>query len=373
MSETTIAWTDCTWNPVRGCSRVSEGCRNCYAERMAARNLPEMRSPVTGEPYAFSTPSGPRWTGKVELIQSKLDEPLRWRKPRKVFVDSMSDLFHGALPFDHITAVYGVMAAAMDHTFQVLTKRPARRVAWSEWLRGKGGLGRYIRSDEGRNALRGFYAEGSRIEVYRGCTYRSVKDAWAMVMNSAACLGGLGAGPLPNVWEGVSVENQKTADERTPILLQTPAAVRFLSLEPMLGPVQFRPSWVAGYDYRGGLKVAAPRLDLVIVGGESGPGARPMHPDWPLSVRNQCRQAGVPFFMKQRGAWCAQSWGAKATGSKKWGTLTADGSWFPETTPWNGRRLDDSPEREEVMVHAGGHGGDPAEWPEDLRVREFPR
>jgi protein gp37 len=317
---TSIEWTDCTWNPVRGCSRVSEGCRNCYAERRAARfsaaplfGISGRKAPFEG--FAEMTPSGPRWTGRVELIASKLDEPLRWRKPRRVFVNSMSDLFHEALDDDDIDRVFAVMKAASRHTFQVLTKRADRM-----------------------------------------CRYGHLTEV------------------VPNVWLGVSVEDQKTADERIPLLLETPAAVRFVSYEPALGPVDFRCLAPVDDYHTDALDTPDPscRLHWVIVGGESGPGARPMHPDWPASLRRQCADAGTAFFFKQRGEWSPVSWGCQASDRRPWGVLAADGTWFPETTPWNGRTLAESPDREELMVRVGGHGGNPSEWPEDLRVREMP-
>ena len=192
MSMTSIEWTDCTWNPVRGCSRVSEGCRNCYAERTAARfsggdigDDSEDRLHGAFEGFAIMKSDGPHWTGKVELIESKLEEPLHWKKPRRVFVNSMSDLFHESLPDDAILEVFRVMQDCPQHIFQVLTKRPEN--------------------------MRRFMAEWEGESIWEG--------------------------PVQNVWLGVSVEDQKTADERIPLLLQTPAAVRFVSYEPALGPV----------------------------------------------------------------------------------------------------------------------------------------
>ncbi len=201
MSKTKIEWTEHVWNCVRGCSRVSEGCRNCYAERMAARGLPGMRSPTTGESFAVMTPSGPQWTGRVELIESMLEVPLRRKKPTVYFVNSTSDLFHEALPDKAIDRVFAVMALCPEHTFLVLTKRP------------------------------------ERMREYITC--------WGWT--------------LPNVWPGVSCEDQATADARIPLLLQTPAAVRFLSYEPALGPVDLT-QWLPPND---------PHLDWVICGGES--------------------------------------------------------------------------------------------------------
>lgn len=291
---TKIEWTrapgyiPATWNPLRGCTRVSEGCRNCYAERMAAR----LSGP--GRPYdglVRSTPDGPRWMGNVALVPALLDEPFRWRKPRMVFVNSMSDLFHAAVPFEFVDEVFGRMALADRHIFQILTKRPKRMLEY------------FSRPVE----------QWSAPIVH----WRDALNAW----------------PLRNVWLGVSVEDQRTADERIPLLLQTPAAVRFVSAEPLLGPIDLsRYLFAAGDDGE-----PAPRnepflpcLHWVIVGGESGPGARPMHPDWVRSIRDQCIEAGVPVFVKQMGAVWAKEHGAD------------------------------------------GKGGDWNYWPADLRVREFP-
>lgn len=263
MTATSIEWCDATWNPTRGCSRVSEGCRHCFAERFAARNLPEMRSPTTGKPFARMGVHGPQWTGKVELILSKLDEPLRWRKPRRIFVNSMSDLFHEALPAGDIRRVLEVMVACPHHTFIVLTKRPRRMDNLiREWL-------------EARNQ----------------------------------------GGTVPrHIQLGVSVEDQATADERIPLLLQTPAAVRIVSYEPALAAVNFTHLPGSGEErYINALTgehgwtmqhVATqperlPRLDWLICGAESGPGARSFNPDWARSVRDECQVAGVAFFYKQ--------------------------------------------------------------------------
>jgi len=258
------------------------------------------------------TSNGPVWTGKVVLAEDKLAEPLRWKVAKRVFVNSMSDLFHEALSFDQITAVYGVMATSLHHTYQVLTKRPERRKEWTDWLAERGGLGPYIRGE--CRHLRNYFDNeySTRTEVIDGRVYRSSKDAWAMVFNAAACIGkGL---PLPNVWEGVSVEDQKTADERIPWLLRTPAAVRWVSYEPALGPIDFdhlflKKTTDLGPDvtmsalrgWHGGSDEGRTKLDWIVVGGESGPGARPMHPDWARSVRDHCIAAEVKFFFKQWG------------------------------------------------------------------------
>jgi protein gp37 len=230
MTKSKIEWTDRVWNPVIGCTRVSEGCRNCYAERMAHRHASNPKTPQ----YHGLTHNG-KWTGEVRAIPERFDQPTRWRKPAMVFVNSMSDLFHDGVSGEVIARVFETMALTPHHTYQVLTKRPVR-------------MQRFI--------------DGT---------------LWAHA-------------PLPNVWLGVSVEDQVQANTRLPLLLDTPAAVRWVSLEPMLGRVKLSP-WLGK------------ALNWVVCGGESGPGARPMHPQWVQYVRDQCRTAGTPFMFKQWGEW----------------------------------------------------------------------
>ena len=262
MSDTTgIEWTDATWNPVTGCSKVSAGCKHCYAERDWAR---------------LSANSATRYYGRkftdVQCHNDVLELPLRWTKPRRIFVNSMSDLFHPDVPFEFIDKVFAVMALARRHTFQVLTKRPERMHVYLTARRRVDQINRAIWSQLGSRV-------GSKIE--HGGEWRC-------------------ALPLPNVWLGVSVEDQAAADDRIPQLLQTPAAVRFLSVEPMLGPIRL--------DLHGH-RVGAPGsavvgvIDWVICGGESGPKARPMHPDWVRGLRDQCAATFLPFLFKQWGEW----------------------------------------------------------------------
>jgi protein gp37 len=274
--KTGIEWTDATWNPIRGCTRVSEGCRNCYAETQAAR----FSGP--GMPYeglAERTSKGPRWTGKVMFVESALDQPLRWARPRKIFVNSMSDLFHESIPDEWIDRIFAVMALARQHTFQVLTKRPERMRKYLSTPRW------HIWSAKGRTMA---------------------PARWQAL---PAIMGG-DKTPVPNVHLGVSVEDQATADQRISVLLATPGAVRFISAEPLLGPVDAsyylrKRLWVEGSP--GEERTLSPvlgmgkRIDWVIVGGESGPGARvwPSFEDACRSLRDQCAEAGVPFFMKQ--------------------------------------------------------------------------
>jgi protein gp37 len=269
-----IEWTDATWNPVTGCSKVSEGCRNCYALTFAER--------FRGTPGHYFERGF-----DVTLRPDKLDQPLRWRRPRRIFVNSMSDLFHPEVSDDFIDQVFAVMALAPQHTFQMLTKRPER-------------MAEYFRHHYRHAKVE---IEAAAISIDAGVEEEEeVTFDW----------------PLPNVWLGVSVENQKAADERIPLLLQTPAAVRFLSCEPLLGPVDLD-RWVVSDAM--GVPIGH-EIDWVIVGGESGPGARPVHPDWVRSLRDQCQAAGVPFFFKQQGEWCWSN-----TGSDRIGFVAPDGKW----------------------------------------------
>jgi protein gp37 len=272
--KTAIEWTDATWNPLRGCSRVSEGCRNCYAERVAARFSGKGQA---YEGLAVMKDTGPHWTGEVRLVEEHLADPLRWKRPRRIFVNSMSDLFHESVPDEWIDRIFAVMAYAKQHTFQVLTKRPGRMAEYFGFV-----------TERRREGMRDFYRG-----LMAGMTSRDKPREAPRITKW----------PLPNVWLGVSVENQKTADERIPLLLRTPAAVRFVSAEPLLGPVDL---WEAGMKINGRLNARTGErafLDWVIVGGESGSCSRPMHPDWARSLRDQCEAAGVAFFFKQWGNW----------------------------------------------------------------------
>ena len=265
-----IEWTEATWNPIVGCTHVSEGCDHCYAAREASGRL------RTQPAYAGLAVDG-RFTGEVRLLPERLDQPLRWRKPRRVFVNSMSDLFHQDVPDEFIAEVFQMMAAAPQHTFQVLTKRPGRMATLVPRLPD--------------------LINGNDLALIEE---RARVTAW----------------PLPNVWLGTSVETQKWADVRIPKLLETPAAVRFLSCEPLLGPVDLeafvlhpgcRPCSLWRDAGASGPRPCAdhspPPLHWVIAGGESGPAARPMQPDWARTLRTQAVAAGVAFFFKQWGEW----------------------------------------------------------------------
>jgi protein gp37 len=292
MAATTfIEWTDRTWNPVVGCSLVSPGCTNCYAMRMAGR----IEAMGTAPHYiGLTKPSkaGPVWTGEVRAAPDHvLLQPLRWRKPSRIFVNSMSDLFHEGLPDWVIDRVFAVMALCPQHTFQVLTKRPERMRAYLN-----------ARDQPDGDAL---YA------LLHGSLMARVERTMQRAIDAVF--------PLPNVWLGVSVENQARADERIPVLLDTPAAVRWISAEPLLGPIDLTRlpypnrgrTWmidaVRGEMREPGLDRTpiggVVSLDWVVAGGESGPDARPMHPDWARSLRDQCAAAEVPFLFKQWGSW----------------------------------------------------------------------
>jgi len=274
---TKIEWTDETWTVVYGCTRKSPGCDNCYAVRQMIRLAGTLEcarglvSPARDEVRRH-------FNGKIRLLPDRLDRPLHWKKPCKVFVNSMSDLFHPEVPFEFVDKVFAVMALCPQHTFQVLTKRPER-------------MRNYM-----NNPLRRARVDEAAFEAWRHANPPRVR-IW----------------PLRNVWMGVSCENQATADERIPHLLQTPAAIRWVSFEPALGPVDVRQALTYLRDDlhpedSGGRYLASLQgIDWIVCGGESGPSARPMHPDWVRSIRDQCRAAGVPFLFKQWGAWVTAS------------------------------------------------------------------
>lgn len=278
MSTTGIEWTDRTWNPTTGCDRVSPGCDHCYALTMAARlkAMGQPRYQHDGDPRT----SGPGFG--LTVHDDALTTPLRWRAPQRVFVNSMSDLLHPRVPDEFLAQVFAVMASTPRHTYQILTKRHAR--------------------------LRSLLSS----------------EAFAVqVCGQAENLGGYHCGlPLPNVHLGVSAEDQHWAELRIPALTGAGIAVRFLSCEPLLGPVDLS-AWL-GIEHAGGT------LDWVIIGGESGPGARPMRLDWARSLIGQCAAACVPVFVKQLGSVWARQHGADPK------------------------------------------GGDWAHWPAQLRIRQFP-
>lgn len=343
-----IEWTDATWNPIRArywecqddgsgkervgwhCEHVSEGCRNCYAERIN-RRLGTGLEFKPGNLFREERRGYRNGEAKLFLDERMLMAPLRWRRPRMVFVCSMTDLFADFVPDEWIDRVFAVMALAPQHTFQVPTKRAKRM---REYLAVRDEL------DFAERLMRGVRLSAP---LYKPWTVQMAD--WAVHPGHPAnelplsrdphilaARQNARTWPLPNVWLGVSAERQQEADERVPDLLATPAAVRFVSAEPLLGPIDLRelnidgfagdpepaakdPAWRYnslsgehwfrgndGFRYSGdGPNLA--RLDWVIVGGESGPNARPMHPDWARDLRDQCAAAGVPFFFKQWGSW----------------------------------------------------------------------
>lgn len=340
MADTSITWSEKVWNVTRGCSRVSPGCGGparvggCYAERQA------YRFSGVGQPYEGLVrlgTQGPRWTNVMRFVVEKLSEPMRWRKPSLVFVDSMSDLFHEGVSNEQIAAVFGVMAACPQHTFQLLTKREKRMHDWFAWVASQG-----VPPDHVISTCAANYTDVDQL-------------VWPW--------------PLPNVHLGVSVENQEYADKRIPALMQCPASVRWVSYEPALGPVDFSP-WVTrtescqfvafsreARDAYGpdGLRTLTRRgLDWIVCGGESGSGARPFDLTWARHVIEVTRGTGTAAFVKQLGA-------------RPWDSAIpvivavngADGSMRATTS--NTLRLRDR------------KGEDMAEWPSDLRVREWPK
>lgn len=294
MGKTKIEWATDSWNPITGCTKVSSGCANCYSERFAER----WRG-TPGHPYEQGF--------DLRLWPDRLETPFRWMQSRRIFVCSMADLFHPDVPFEFISAVFLTCMFADRHTFIILTKRPRRALEYYQHL------------------------EREKPECGQAGGERTLGWRW----------------PLPNVWLGVSVEDQKAADERIPVLLKIPAAVQFLSCEPLLGEIDLcmwlDPLWDVDRTTRRAIaqgllnqdqadSLRKNTIDWVIVGGESGPGARLMIEEWALEIMLACDDATVPCFIKQMGSMWAR-------------------------------------------IHRTKHpkGGEPSEWPKDLRVREFPK
>lgn len=300
-----IEWTHETWNPIVGCSLASPGCTNCYAMTMAKR-LQAMG--VAHYAGLTKTVNGKAvWTGTMALAPDRIvNAPLFIRKPKMFFVNSMSDLFHEDVPDEWIDRVFAIMAKSYQHTFQVLTKR-AKRMREYALKRASVGVaaGVVLTFDDGRTLY-----------------------SW----------------PLPNVWLGVSCEDQRRADERIPDLLATPAAIRFVSAEPLLGPIDFTMIDSDGVTGLHTLERGPVGIDWVIVGGESGSGARPFDLRWARDIVRQCKDAGVACFVKQMGA-------------------------HPHDSDRPGLEADGSHLRLRTKAKKGN---DPAEWPEELRVRQMP-
>lgn len=368
-----IEWTEATWNPITGCSLASPGCTNCYAMKLAGTR---MKGHESRKGLTIDTKAGPVWNGEVRFNEDWLDQPLRWKRPRMIFVCAHGDLFHESVPDEWIDLVFAVMALAPQHTFQVLTKRSARMrdylskvwgdhyaqiarttAAVNHVFRIAGHRGNWGRCGSTSTSIttighgtgareyamlrrlpdggveRFYWQNGEESWTRCGDAYAAAIPEWAG--HSKEFGWGLKQWPLPNVWLGVSVEDQKRADERIPDLLASPAAVRWISAEPLLGPVKIRHHLMAGRrpgtcgncgrdhgftrcpnyggisKYRSPFEGAPPTctefrrtnfaIDWVVAGGENGP--RPMHPQWARSLRDQCADAAVPFFFKQWGSW----------------------------------------------------------------------
>jgi len=311
MADSNIGWTDRVWNPVVGCSRVSPGCERCYAETFSHR-LEGMGQ----ERYRGLTvigKQGARWTGEVRAVPDVLGAPLGWRKGKRIFVNSMSDLFHEKVPNEYIAAVFGVMAACPQHTFQVLTKRADRMLEWFGWIGAPG----YHYGE-----MRYTPAEGCRLEAMERIPHRR-EDGSALPGPTQALFGYDARWPLPNVHLGVSVEDAPRA-ERIGSLLRCPAAVHWLSLEPLLERVEIDSEYLTGEYWPADLGgVAAEQLGArvgwVVVGGESGADRRECDPAWIDSIVDDCTAAGVPVFVKQdsglrpggQGRLSAETWARK--------------------------------------------------------------
>lgn len=411
---TSIEWTrnqdgseGKSWNPGRGCSRISPGCDNCYAMKLAYRFKGEG---LAYEGLATLRRGKPDWTGIVREMPDAIDAPLRWRKPQRVFVNSQTDLFHHGFSNEFIAAVFGVMAACPQHTFLTLTKRAERMREWFEWVGAP-------------------CSPGAGYPLTVQVLERHAQDAGVPVAISSI------EWPLPNVHLGVSVESQEYADERIPDLLATPAAVHWISAEPLLGPLDLS-RWIApvslclrcSEEHNGVVSGVCPncktdslitlwgeqqlqrartrqrygddgphdsedgpQLSWVVPGGESGAGARPYDLAWPRSIIAQCRAAGVPVFHKQLGSRPMQ---ARSPGMHE---FTSYQHWVDKARTWMAwhgsssacvdtkgricrigsdfmRARDEGTYPITILdpVDVSKKGGIPEEWDEDLRVREYP-
>lgn len=279
-----IEWTEHTWNPIVGCSIVSPGCTNCYAMAMAHR-INQMTLSSHYEDVTKKVNGRAVWTGKITRANDYIfTAPLRRKKPTIYFVNSMGDLFHESIPDKDIDDVFAVMALSPQHTFQVLTKRAERM----------------------REYFNRAHSAGN-VNAWQPRVCQAVDDLVPLRTDQSreAKINVIGRPCLPNVWLGVSAERQQEADERIPLLLQTPAAVRFVSAEPLLGPIAVWPYiGKLGWQMSPG-DVRA--VDWIITGGESGPHARPMNPQWARDIRDQCAAAHTAFFHKQNGEFVSVS------------------------------------------------------------------
>lgn len=298
-----IEWCDETWNPLVGCSRISAGCSRCYAAEAA-------KSARLQQFTQYQKVKD--WDGMIEFVENQLLKPLSWKASKKVFVCSMSDIFHANVKDEWLDKIFAVMAIAKQHTFQVLTKRPERMNEYLSDPKTVQRIGTWIAAD---------------LSPHYGLVglNHSVFDEFDL--------------PLPNCWLGVSVENQKAADDRIPSLLATPASVRFLSCEPLLEAIEIEEYLRAGTE-----ELGHPGIGLAIIGGESGPGARPCHIDWIRSLVKQCQQTKTAVFVKQLGSHAIDS------------------------TPY----IDGIVQNHFQVKLKNRKGGDISEFPLDVQIREFP-
>jgi protein gp37 len=255
-----IAWADAIWDPVRGCSRKSAACVNCYAETETAQNS---QAGGWGEGFASVTPDGLKWTGKVELHEERLTMPFGMDKPSRIFVNDFADVFHEEMTDAAIDRIFAVMVSAPQHRYVILTKRQKKMQAYM--------------ADP---ATAGRVAAAIAVLAGQGSGRDGNVESW----------------PPPHVWLGVTTENQKEAERRVPTLLATPAAVRFVAAEPLLSAVELKPEWLPHPGASG------PTIDWVMGGGESGPNARPIQLDWVRALRDQCARTGTPFYWNDWGA-----------------------------------------------------------------------
>ncbi len=317
-----IEWTERTWNPVVGCTKISPGCAHCYAEVMANRlkamalkDIADGKDPGRKRHYIDAIDDKGRWTGKLIPVPEAVSDPFGWKKPQMIFVNSMSDLFHEDVSFEFIDQVFATIYNAQWHTYQVLTKRPERMLE-------------YLQSDPVTRIAAWAFSQWTRLCPERAATgllqnvdlANDIADQW----------------PFRQLWLGTSCETQKEFDARVPLLEQCPAGVRFVSLEPLLGPIKL-PNQC--------------QLDWVIVGGESGHGARLCRVNWIWSIIERCLSIGIPCFVKQIGS------NPQFDGSMCRDCADADG-----TCPTRGFACELKDKK----------GGDPAEWPAAFRVRQMP-
>lgn len=368
--KTGIAWTDATANVAVGCDAISPGCANCYAARLAATRL---KHTETYKGLAVMTESGkPQWTGNVRLVLKAMKTVLGWQKPRRIFLTAQGDPFHEGFTDEHIAAMFGLMAACPQHTFQVLTKRADRMLEWFDRM-----------SKNERKCTAVSLSALANMGLKFRYPYPRFTDRW----------------PLRNVWLGVTVETQSMADERIPLLMKCPAEIRFLSCEPLLEPVVLptsalgrhflqcrsdhddpEQSYCTGctgdprdYSLTNDEQCDAewsPSIDWVIIGGESGPRARVFDVEWARALVRQCKDKDTACFVKQLGANPIDSRVAEVLDPQ--GNVAFAGK--PDSLEVESARRDGQVVRPQRLLLEHSHGGDMNEksWPDELKVRQFP-